>query len=155
MDCHNLGHPTAGANSTKSLRICGCKRWCPKDLRVCAPAAHVLTHSLFLNITLCLATLCAALSSLFHVIMIFCVRRSIWGVIELTKLAHHQINFTTQITSLLLALSSQSVDQLPFVSIEVFRRLVMFRKFRSQYLENNDKSRINNFLTYWCLKLGS
>ena len=32
-----------GAHSTKSLKISGCKRWCPKDLRVHAP---VLTHSL-------------------------------------------------------------------------------------------------------------
>ena len=37
---------SAGAHSTKSLEISGCKRWCPKDLRVCAPAAPVLTHSL-------------------------------------------------------------------------------------------------------------
>ena len=37
---------SAGFNSTKSPRICGCKRGCPKDLRVCAPAACVLTHSL-------------------------------------------------------------------------------------------------------------
>ena len=38
---------SAGAHSTKSLKICGCKRWCPKDLRVRAPpAAPVLTHSL-------------------------------------------------------------------------------------------------------------
>ena len=34
---------SAGANSTSSPKICGCKRWCPKDLRVLAP---VLTHSL-------------------------------------------------------------------------------------------------------------
>ena len=27
-------------------KFCGCKRWCPKDLRVRAPAAPVLTHSL-------------------------------------------------------------------------------------------------------------
>ena len=37
---------SAGFNSTKSLKICRCKRWCPKDLRVRAPAAPVLTHSL-------------------------------------------------------------------------------------------------------------
>ena len=37
---------TAGAHSTTSLKISGCKRWCPKDLRVHAPAAPVLTHSL-------------------------------------------------------------------------------------------------------------
>ena len=37
---------SAGAHSTKSLKISGCKRWCPKDLRVRAPAAPVLTHSL-------------------------------------------------------------------------------------------------------------
>ena len=33
-------------HSTGSLKISGCKRWCPKDLRVRAPAAPVLTHSL-------------------------------------------------------------------------------------------------------------
>ena len=37
---------SAGAHSTKSLKISGCKRWCLKDLRVCAPAAPMLTHSL-------------------------------------------------------------------------------------------------------------
>ena len=37
---------SAGAHSTKSFKICGCKRWCPKNLRVRAPAAPVLTHSL-------------------------------------------------------------------------------------------------------------
>ena len=37
---------SAGAHSTKSLKISGCKRWCPKDLRVRASAAPVLTHSL-------------------------------------------------------------------------------------------------------------
>ena len=37
---------SAGAHGTKSLKISGCKRWCPKDLRVHAPAAPVLTHSL-------------------------------------------------------------------------------------------------------------
>ena len=37
---------STGGNSTKSLKIRGCKRRCPKDLRVCAPAAPVLTHSL-------------------------------------------------------------------------------------------------------------
>ena len=37
---------TAGAHSAKSLKISGCKRWCPKDLRMRAPAAPVLTHSL-------------------------------------------------------------------------------------------------------------
>ena len=30
---------SAGAHSTKSLKISGCKRWCPKDLRDRAPAA--------------------------------------------------------------------------------------------------------------------
>ena len=35
-----------GAHSTKSLKIWGCKRWYPKDLRVCAPAATLLTQSL-------------------------------------------------------------------------------------------------------------
>ena len=39
----------AGAHSTKSLKICGCKKWCPKDLRVHAPAAPALTHSLLGN----------------------------------------------------------------------------------------------------------
>ena len=37
---------SAGAHSTKSLKISGCKRWYPKDLRVPAPAAPTLTHSL-------------------------------------------------------------------------------------------------------------
>ena len=37
---------SAGAHSTKSLKISRCKRWCPKDLLVHAPAAPVLTHSL-------------------------------------------------------------------------------------------------------------
>ena len=37
---------SAGAHSTKSLKISGCKRWCPKDLRVRAPVAPALTHSL-------------------------------------------------------------------------------------------------------------
>ena len=34
---------SAGFNNTKILKICGCKRWCLKDLQVRAP---VLTHSL-------------------------------------------------------------------------------------------------------------
>ena len=38
---------SAGAHSTKSLKISGCKRWCPKNLRVRAPAAPILTHSLW------------------------------------------------------------------------------------------------------------
>ena len=37
---------SAGAHSTKSRKISGCKRWCPRDLQVCAPAAPVLTHAL-------------------------------------------------------------------------------------------------------------
>ena len=37
---------SVGAHSTRSLKISGCKWWCPKDLRVCAPSAPVLTHSL-------------------------------------------------------------------------------------------------------------
>ena len=37
---------SAGAHSAKSFKISGCKRWCPKDLRVHAPAAPMLTHSL-------------------------------------------------------------------------------------------------------------
>ena len=37
---------SAGFNSTKILKICRCKRWCPKDLCVCAPAAPMLRHSL-------------------------------------------------------------------------------------------------------------
>ena len=41
-----LGLKTVGAHSTRSLKISGCKRWCPKDLRVRAPAAPVLTHSM-------------------------------------------------------------------------------------------------------------
>ena len=40
----------AGFNSTKSLKLCECKKWCPKDLRVCAHAAPMLTHSLCPNI---------------------------------------------------------------------------------------------------------
>ena len=36
----------ARAHSTKSLKISGCKRWCPKDLWVPAPTTPVLTHSL-------------------------------------------------------------------------------------------------------------
>ena len=32
--------------STRSLKISGCKRWCPKDLWICAPATPVLTHCL-------------------------------------------------------------------------------------------------------------
>ena len=41
---------SAGAHSTKSLKISGCKRWYPKDLRVPAPAAPALTHSLILRL---------------------------------------------------------------------------------------------------------
>ena len=41
---------TTGAHSTRSLKISGCKRWCPKDLRFCAP---VLTHSLYNTSWLC------------------------------------------------------------------------------------------------------
>ena len=37
---------SAGAHSTKGFKISWCKRWCSKDLRVRAPAAPVLTHSL-------------------------------------------------------------------------------------------------------------
>ena len=37
---------SAGAHSTKSLKISGCKRWYPKDLQVPAPAAPAITHSL-------------------------------------------------------------------------------------------------------------
>ena len=36
----------SGCASTRSLKISGCKRWCHKDLRVLAPAAPALTHSL-------------------------------------------------------------------------------------------------------------
>ena len=39
----------AGFNSTKSLKICGRKRLCLKELRVCAPPAPMLTHSLLKN----------------------------------------------------------------------------------------------------------
>ena len=39
---------SAGAHGTKSLKICRCKRLCPKDLRVRAPAAPVLTQSLLI-----------------------------------------------------------------------------------------------------------
>ena len=35
-------------NSAKSLKIWGCKSWCPKDLQICAPAAPVLMHSTLL-----------------------------------------------------------------------------------------------------------
>ena len=31
----------------KSLKICRCKRWCPKVLQIRAPAAPMLTHSLW------------------------------------------------------------------------------------------------------------
>ena len=41
-----LGLKTVGAHSTRSLKISGCKRRCPKDLRVHAPTAPVLTLSL-------------------------------------------------------------------------------------------------------------
>ena len=41
-----LGLKSAGAHSTRSLKISGCKRWCLKDLRVRAPAAPMLTHFL-------------------------------------------------------------------------------------------------------------
>ena len=37
---------SVAAHSTRSLKISGCKRVCSKDLRVRAPAAPVLTHSL-------------------------------------------------------------------------------------------------------------
>ena len=37
---------SAGAHSTRSFKISGCKRWYPKDLQVRAPAAPALTHSL-------------------------------------------------------------------------------------------------------------
>ena len=37
---------SASSNITKSIKICGCKRECPKDLWVCAPAAPTLAHSL-------------------------------------------------------------------------------------------------------------
>ena len=40
-----LGLKAAGAHSTRSLKISGCKRWYPKDMRVRAPTAPVLTHS--------------------------------------------------------------------------------------------------------------
>ncbi len=36
---------SAAAHSTRSHKISGCKRWCPKDLRVCEPAVLLLTHS--------------------------------------------------------------------------------------------------------------
>ena len=55
---------SASAHSTKSLKISGCKGWCPKDLRVrapAAPAAPALTHSLLhwqTNITLLLVFFC-------------------------------------------------------------------------------------------------
>ena len=41
---------SAGAHSTRSLKIRRCKRWCPKDLRIRPPAAPVLTHSLICTI---------------------------------------------------------------------------------------------------------
>ena len=40
---------SAGAHSDKSLKISRCKRWCPEKLRVRAPAAPGLTHSLWMN----------------------------------------------------------------------------------------------------------
>jgi hypothetical protein len=36
---------SAGFNSTRSLKICGCKRGCLKDLRVCAPAVHIFVSN--------------------------------------------------------------------------------------------------------------
>ena len=43
-----MASKSVGFDSTKSksLKICGCKRWCPQYLRVCAPDGPVLTHSL-------------------------------------------------------------------------------------------------------------
>ena len=47
LDMHpRILRPRTLFYSTKSLKICGCKRWCPKDQRVCAPAAPMLMHSL-------------------------------------------------------------------------------------------------------------
>ena len=40
----------AGSHNTISLKISGCKRCCPNNLWVCAPAAPVPTHSLFSTI---------------------------------------------------------------------------------------------------------
>ena len=60
---------SAGSHSSKSLKISGCKRWCPKDLRVRAPAAPVLTHSL----------LCRTKASLWYLTVtsvIFSMRKS-------------------------------------------------------------------------------
>ena len=41
---------SAGANSTKILKICRCKRWCPKYLQVHAPAVPMLTQSMWVNL---------------------------------------------------------------------------------------------------------
>jgi hypothetical protein len=51
----SLGLITVGAHSTRSLKISGCKRWCPKDLRVHAPTASDLTPFLALACALALA----------------------------------------------------------------------------------------------------
>ena len=47
-----LASKSMGATSSTSLKICGCKRQCPKDLWVCAPAAPMLTNSLKYTIKL-------------------------------------------------------------------------------------------------------
>ncbi len=37
---------SAGFSSTKSLEICGCKRGCPKDIRIGTPKSSMLMHFL-------------------------------------------------------------------------------------------------------------
>ena len=49
----------------------GCKSWCPKDLRVCAPPAPVLTHSLLMPLSV--HYLCPI--SVFHPIIKFFMKR--------------------------------------------------------------------------------
>ena len=75
---------SAGAHSTKSLKISGCKRWCPKDLRVRATAAPVLTHSLECSI-FCLTSTDATCAT--KNICVFCASKK-----DQTKRNWFQIN---------------------------------------------------------------
>ena len=52
-----LSDTVPGGHSTRSLKISGCNRWCPKDLRVRAPAAPMLTHSLIDNVQVSLCVI--------------------------------------------------------------------------------------------------
>ena len=66
---------SAGFNSTKILEICGCKRQCPKDLRVHAPTAPVLTHSMSTEQIIRKSNICETNSGL-----------SVWSDQQVTKL---------------------------------------------------------------------